>query len=327
MELAVRVEGAEQAMDYSIAFGGLASDVSITAETLRFADVPRDGSKQQVIERSGRKAKVRKGSEPGALVLEADARSPVLTAFGMHPPHPTIARMTAALGAIDVHIPFEVMPMWAAKKIGRRSLNRESSTVQPANRLQFMAANLADAFMRLRNEPAAHWQQTMELVRLGLGQDIDNVNLTADAAGGQHALSIRYKTLPTPVPASGLSDGTIAFLAFVALYRLSTQRSAIVFDEPELHLHPTLLTRVVAMFEDMARSCPVLLTTHSDRLLDALSEPAKSAVLCELDGQRATRLLRPDAAVLAKWRQDYNGLGEVRAAGHQRSVMTRETGS
>mgnify|MGYP003592898466 CR=1 FL=1 len=61
-------------------------------------------------------------------------------------------------------------------------------------------------------------------------------------------------------------------------------------DEPELHLHPGLLTRVVQFLAASAESHPVLLATHSDHLLDALTEPARSVRVCErVHGQTRLR--------------------------------------
>jgi predicted ATPase len=126
------------------------------------------------------------------------------------------------------------------------------------------------------------------------------------------------------VPAAQLSDGMLAYLAFVALFRLQAERPSLVaLDEPDLHLHPRLLMRVLDMFESMAQDNPVLVATHSDRLLDGLSDPAKSVVLCELDENQATRLVRPDPKALRDWLERYRGLGEIRGAGHEASIFTR----
>jgi predicted ATPase len=65
----------------------------------------------------------------------------------------------------------------------------------------------------------------------------------------------------------------------------------------------------------------VVLATHSDRLLDAVQDPAKSIVICELDSKRATRLVRPDPTVLAKWLDDYRGFGDIRSTGLQDAVL------
>lgn len=232
-----------------------------------------------------------------------------------------VRRLAAILRGFEIHVPFESMAAWAARQTGRKSASREPSILQPTNRLELLAANLGNAYHSLKNDHgAAHWNETMEHVRLGLGADVDDVAASAGAAGGQHAISVRYRSSGL-IPASALSDGTLAYLAFVALSRLPSTRSLLAFDEPEIHLHPGLLMRVLGMFETISQDCPVVLSSHSDRLLDALQDPARSVVLCDLDDKRATRLVRPDADMLTRWLKEYRGFGDIRSTGLQDAVM------
>jgi len=136
----------------------------------------------------------------------------------------------------------------------------------------------------------------MDYVRMGLGRDVESINLRADPGGGSIALRLKIAGIDEQLPAFALSDGMLAYLCFVALYRLNTKKTLIAFDEPETHLHPELLQRVLGFFEAMAKDRPVLLATHSDRLLDGLADPARSVVLCELDERRATKLKSPRCA-------------------------------
>jgi len=76
------------------------------------------------------------------------------------------------------------------------------------------------------------------------------------------------------VSARYLSNGTLTWLAFVALARLDNSTGLVAFDEPETHMHPALLRRVVGLFESISRERTVLLATQSDTLLDALEDPA-----------------------------------------------------
>jgi predicted ATPase len=246
-----------------------------------------------------------------------DSRQLALTSFGKFAPSRMIQATIDALRGIDVQLSFDTTARWAQRTRGLQSSLRGSATIEPADSLARFGTNLASAFNSLRNDfSEAHWQETMDYVRLGLGQDVESINTRADPGGGVIALRLKYAGLDAQVPSFALSDGMLAYLCFVALYRLNTKKSLIAFDEPETHLHPELLLRVLGFFEEMAKERPVVLTTHSDRLLDGLSDPARSVVLCELDEHRATRLVRPDADALRDWLEDYRGLGDVRSAGH-----------
>jgi len=81
---------------------------------------------------------------------------------------------------------------------------------------------------------------------------------------------------------------------------------------------------VLDIFESMAKDYPGLIATHSDQFLDGLSEPAESTVVCELDDQRRTRVRRLNKERLDEWLERYRGLGDIRAAGHEASVLEPE---
>jgi predicted ATPase len=232
------------------------------------------------------------------------------------------ARVRSALGAIEVHLPFDVLPMWASRAHNRPSALRTPETLQATDRLGRFGSNLASGFYTLRNEMAEdHWRTTMEYVRLGLGSGVESVNARL-AAGGGAALWVKYLGRDDQIPASALADGTLVFLALVALFRLRRPRSLLVFDEPDLHLHPGLLPRVAGFFEAMAEDGPVLITTHSDRLLDALHDPAHAVRVCEIkEPEHATRVRSLDASALADWLSEYRGVGELVATNHLGAVL------
>ena len=303
--------------------------VGVEKETLDVGPIGDAKEPRRLIDRTRGHGRVLDRAKGRLVEVNRDSSSLLLGRLG-HAPTPAsetaveqvaFRRAAEALRNIEVHVPFEVMSAWAARRTGRRSASRESNMLQPASRLELLAANLGNVYHGLKNDHgAAHWAETMEYVRQGLGGDVDDVAASADASGGQHAISVRYRSSGA-IPAAALSDGTLAYLAFVALLRLPTERTVLAFDEPELHLHPALLLRVMSMFESISRDSPVVLATHSDRLLDALLDPAASAVLCELDESRATRLLRPDRQLLGKWLTDFRDLGDLRSAGLQSAVM------
>jgi len=276
----------------------------LIARTRNDAQVYRDGEMMKRIEVA-----------PDQLLLTA--------ASGPFSPHPALPRMRRALANLEVHVPFEVMPSWVAKADGRRSEARGEMQLQRVDRLERLGKNLPNVFAALQNEfGTAHWNETMEYVRLGLGQHIETISLRAGAAG-MHSLWLKLRDRDAQIPATSLADGVLSYLAFVALFRLPRpDRSLLAFDEPELHMHPELLARVLGFFEAMAEKHPVILATHSDRLLDALSKPEEAVRVCELEQPEAkTRLRTLDADALSRWLSDYRGLGDVRSAGYLPHVL------
>ena len=267
-----------------------------------------------------------KGSHPADVI---EAHLPFLATMDgsawQDPGYSEAQCVAAYLRNLRLHLPFETMPSWAARALDRKSALRTPALLTPATHLEKLGVNLASAYHALKNSfGRSHWDDTLSYIRLGLGERIEDVVTWADPSGGNIGLSIKLVGLDVPISAAQLSDGMLSYLAFVAMFRLHvTKPSLLAFDEPDLHLHPHLLMRVLDFFESMARDTPVLVATHSDRLLDGLTDPAKSVVLCARDDRGTTRLVRPDREALAKWLERYRGLGDIRSAGHAASVMTK----
>jgi predicted ATPase len=230
-------------------------------------------------------------------------------------------RMTNALAGIEIHVPFATQPRWFGPGLVPERSARTDNIVQAAGRVARGGANLANAFHALRNR--SDWQDTLDTIKLVVDSDITDVTSPASASGGNIGLAVTYRTTGE-IPAFALSDGTLALLALIALTRLDSElfpRSLLVLDEPDLHLHPGAIGQIVALLEACSATQPVVIATHSDRLLDSLAEPARATVLCDLDEQRQLRLRRPDRAQLERWLEDYRGLGQIRADGYDQLVF------
>ena len=96
--------------------------------------------------------------------------------------------------------------------------------------------------------------------------------------------------------------------------RLDRGRSLLAVDEPELHLHPSLCGRVVALLMGLEGGAPVIISTHADRVLELLDDPASAVRVCVNHGGSAS-VQRLDPVELAAWMQDYGDLAKLRANG------------
>jgi predicted ATPase len=234
---------------------------------------------------------------------------------------PAAARAMNALASIEVHVPFATQARWFGPRMVPERNMRADNIVQSADRVERGGANLANAFHELRNR--ADWADTLETIRLVIDDDITEVTTPASGSGGSIGLAVTYRTTGS-IPAFALSDGTLALLALIAITRLDggdAPRSLLVIDEPDLHLHPGAIGQVVALLEACSAQHPVVIATHSDRLLDSLAEPASATVLCDLDEQRGLRLRRPDRTQLTRWLAEYRGIGQIRAEGYDQLVF------
>jgi predicted ATPase len=111
------------------------------------------------------------------------------------------------------------------------------------------------------------------------------------------------------VPATRLSDGSLRYLCLLAILCNPEPPPLIGIEEPELGLHPDLLPKVADLLVEASQRTQLIVTTHSDVLVDALTEHPSAIVVCEKhDGQ--TTMQRLDPIEMEKWLDKYR-LGQL----------------
>ena len=113
----------------------------------------------------------------------------------------------------------------------------------------------------------------------------------------------------SPVPATRLSDGTIRFVALLATLLTPSPPPLVCIDEPELGLHPDAVSLVAELIVDASERTQLIVATHSDAFVSALTDKPETVVACERIGE-GTTLRRLDSAKLADWLKDY-ALGDL----------------
>lgn len=321
LKLGIRVEGAGPKLEYDFLIANVGTSPEVVGERLDYyAGDPDEDEPLHILDRKGKRASILDIQTRRLSTVIVGEQALAVAAFGIAA-QPAFQRLTSALNGIEVHVPFETRPTWQQRELGVRTGPRWPSPLEASDRLARYATNLPNCYQQLRNLGEEVWARVLERARLGIGDDVRTFLLPASGRGSIE-LQIVYGMSPDkPVPLESLSEGQVAYLAFIALVELNRDRTLLAFDEPELHLHPALLARVVWMFEELGEACPVLLATQSDRLLDALEDPAQSAVLCELDKKRELRLRRPNRDRLSKWLEQYRGLGTLRTEGYDAFVF------
>ena len=115
------------------------------------------------------------------------------------------------------------------------------------------------------------------------------------------------------IPATRLSDGTLRYLCLLAILLHPDPPPLICIEEPELGLHPDVLPMLCDLMVDASSRSQLIVTTHSDVLVDALTDQPESVVVCEKHGGQ-TEMRRLDRAELSKWLEDYR-LGDLWTSG------------
>ena len=111
------------------------------------------------------------------------------------------------------------------------------------------------------------------------------------------------------VSSSRLSDGTLRFLALVAILIDPSPAALTVIEEPELGMHPDVLPVLAKLLVDASARGQLVVTTHSELLVSALSDTPESVVVCEKHDGR-TMLKRLESAEVAPFLESYR-LGDA----------------
>lgn len=109
-----------------------------------------------------------------------------------------------------------------------------------------------------------------------------------------------------------MSEGMRVYLALLAALHAPDRPALLAFDEPERSLHPHALRRLVKVIESRAEHVPIVVATHSDRLLDFIEEPARVLRITRFSPGAGVHVEQLDPALLDAWLAEYT-LSELRA--------------
>ena len=133
--------------------------------------------------------------------------------------------------------------------------------------------------------------------------------MSIGVSGGAVQFYLHETGFGSPVPATRLSDGTIRFVALLATLLAPSPPPLVCIDEPELGLHPDAVSLVADLMVAASERMQLIVATHSDALVSALTSKPDTVVACERLGA-GTTLRRLDSAKLAHWLKDY-ALGDL----------------
>ncbi len=115
------------------------------------------------------------------------------------------------------------------------------------------------------------------------------------------------------IPAARISDGTLRYLALLAILCDPEPPKLICLEEPEMGLHPDLIQVIAKAIRYASERTQIIATTHSVLLVDKFTDTPESIVICEkIDG--STELRRLDPEELAPWLEKYR-LGNLWTSG------------
>ncbi len=182
---------------------------------------------------------------------------------------------------------------------------RPQQTDLPSDFLLEDASNLALVLNDL--EHRSGWSTIMDKLR-DFHEDIDFI--TTKLQGGTVQVFVHEKSLKkAPVPATRISDGMLRYLCLLSILCHPEPPPLICIEEPELCLHPDVIPSLGELLIEASKRTQLIVTTHSDSLISALTDVPEAVLVCERD-QHGTRLDRLDPEPLKEWLDKYR-LGDL----------------
>jgi predicted ATPase len=190
---------------------------------------------------------------------------------------------------------------------------RRQGAINDNEFLRHDASNLSAFLYRVQQTNALAYAKIRDIVRLA-APFFDDFKLRP-LADNQEMIQLEWtqKGSDYPFRPSQLSDGTLRFICLAAALLQPSPPTTVLFDEPELGLHPYALTLLANMFKQAAVKYygfvnrQVIVSTQSTLLLNEFT-PEDVIVVERSQGQSTFRRL--DAGQLAEWLNVY-ALGEL----------------
>jgi len=204
----------------------------------------------------------------------------------------------------DLADSYERIRLYREWSFGRNTIFRTPQRADQRNdRLESDFSNLGMFLSRLRKSPA-----TKRALVTGL-QDLYEGLTDFEVITEGGTVQIFFTEGDFSIPATRLSDGTLRYLCLLAILLDPTPPPLICIEEPELGLHPDMMPKIADLLIDASKRTQLIVTTHSDVLIDALSEQPESVLVCEKhEGQ--TKIHRLNRDDISHWLKDYR-LGQL----------------
>ncbi len=165
------------------------------------------------------------------------------------------------------------------------------------------ASNLGVVFVNLPNK--VKQEITVKLKDV----NVDAEELLAKIEGGIIRISLQEQGLYTPTLPVRLSAGTLRYLCLLLILCHPTPPPLVCIEEPEIGLHPDLIHSVAQLLIEASQRTQLIVTTHSEFLVSALSDIPEAVIVCERN-ENGSQLNRLDPESLKEWLERYS-LGDL----------------
>lgn len=221
-------------------------------------------------------------------------------------------RLRSIVGQIRVLGAMAAAPTWARASAERASA-RDSLVISTQAHVGREGLGLATALYNLQTDHGDVWEQLHRAFRAEF-PFTKRIVFPPDPGGSRISFALEDARFPgRRIYASEMSDGMIVYLCLLTMIVQPNQRAVLALDEPDAHLHPSAVRRLMGLAQEKHPRRHLLIVTHSNALLDELRDPARSVRIVE-PSDKGARIRKLDPDALNAWRGEYT-LSEMRRTG------------
>lgn len=301
-------------VEYAVTLGTVRSVPTVLSEQIRIYKRGLTNDPLCVLEGGARRRVLSVQTQHYELAAPAESdgaivTNSVLSTIVDETRYPTVVRVREALQSIAVYPPFALDP--SGEDRGPRTEPLGARPVELTRRIKRSGQDLLNALHTLSQQHTTQWTALLNDLT-AVFPWCDSLRFPPGPGRGLLNLTWIDRRSGATLYLDDMSSGMRVYLALLAALHAPDRPSLLAFDEPERSLHPHALRRLVKVIESRAEQVPILVATHSDRLLDFLEAPSEVLRITRHTSESGVTLetIAPD--VLQAWLAEYT-LSELRA--------------
>jgi len=174
---------------------------------------------------------------------------------------------------------------------------RQMGEFLPETQLRKDGSNLSQVLQRLSVNSPLVFDQTLTWLKK-INPFFSDIRF--DYLGPRFALVLTEKKLSHSVTLDGISDGTLRFLILLSILLNPERGKLICFDEPEIGLHPDMISVLSSVINQANREgTQLIIATHSPMLLNMFE--LEQVGIVEKDDRNASKVSFKSEEEFAEW--------------------------